>query len=691
MSGGRRATLSPSLFPFLAVLICTLGTLILLLALVAQNASEHAVAEATQKAKATSNVADDEAAAQHAGLRAQVVDSMIEEEQFRVEKLVSFRKQQTADIEERRDRIAHVEAHMQKLREQLARLSSEVERALSSDDVKLSENRLESLQRELTDESELLEKLKAESGTQKPRVVIVPHKGPNGTDRRPIYLECTEQGMVVWPEQIQISVDQLERSQPGANPVEAALRVVRNHAMQVYGDAAPPYPLLVVRPDGIETYAAARGAMKDYDDQFGYELVPADVQLAMPNPDPNLRQSMQQAVTQSIEKQVQLASIARSNNVRQSSRLPVLSAASLDRQGRTGGYREVTRDDARYGFAGGNDATNAARAYATQQNRYSSPSSTTSNAMGSGYSAEVSGASSGIDPAQEQKWANDMRDAAAELRGRGSSLDESLGGLGDQPMTGALGGHSDADASTEERQTMSKDDFNNAGYTMPDSSLRGPSLAASDFKSQDGTFHELPDGQLEDQEGSSSASHAGGSEAQGSAKSMPNQPVNSQGSGSGSPQMKGQMAGQQNAKADRQPPPQSSYSQTPASQLAQPGQKEWALPRNVAGMNGSSIVRTMKAQSHEDRFVLLGTNRGEPTEVFGVFNNDPRRAILEMATAVRDRVDRWGVALPGGRWQPQLEVEVLPGGETRFTQLQRLMQDSGVDVVAKLSDANLKP
>ena len=38
----RRPGLSPSLFPFLAVLVCTLGTLILLLALVAQNATDAA-------------------------------------------------------------------------------------------------------------------------------------------------------------------------------------------------------------------------------------------------------------------------------------------------------------------------------------------------------------------------------------------------------------------------------------------------------------------------------------------------------------------------------------------------------------------------------------------------------------------------------------------------------------------------
>ena len=38
----RSQDASPSLFPFLAVLVCTLGTLILLLALVAQNATQTA-------------------------------------------------------------------------------------------------------------------------------------------------------------------------------------------------------------------------------------------------------------------------------------------------------------------------------------------------------------------------------------------------------------------------------------------------------------------------------------------------------------------------------------------------------------------------------------------------------------------------------------------------------------------------
>ena len=678
MSGGRRHTLSPSLFPFLAVLICTLGTLILLLALVAQNASDHAVAEAQTKAKPTSNMVISGPTTQRAGLPARVVDSMIEEEEFRVEKLVSFRKQQTADVEERRDKIAHVEAHMQKIREELERLSREVEQAMSSDQLVVDEQRFQSLRQELAEEAETLEKLKSESGSQQPRVVIVPHKGPNGTDRRPIYLECTANGLVVWPEQIRISIEELERSQVGANPVEAALRVVRNHAMQVYGDSTPPYPLLVVRPDGIETYGAARGAMKDYDDQFGYELVPASVQIAMPAADSNLKQNIQQAVTQSIKQQSQLAIVARRNNIRSSGRLPVLSAASLDRDGRSSGFRKVNRDDVRYGLAGGNSATTAARAYASQQNRagmYGSGMSRSgtngTGRNGTGYSAEISSNSGGINPAQEKEWADDMRAAAAELRGRsGNGFDgEGIDGVeGERGKTGL-------------EELAANGESQGVGFEMPEGELS--QMESGSSNPNDGPFAEPPSPNQGTGGNSNSNSGPNSESGSGSAKAMKDQTASTQQTGSGAAQMNGQQSRSQGSDSDTPPPPQSSYSQTPSDKLAKPGQKEWALPRSVAGMNGSAIVRTIRAKSYGDRFVLVGTTRGDATEVFGVFNNDPRRAILEMATAVRDRVDRWGVALPGGRWQPSLEVEVLPGGETRFIQLQNLMRDSGVDVIAK--------
>jgi hypothetical protein len=46
-------------------------------------------------------------------------------------------------------------------------------------------------------------------------------------------------------------------------------------------------------------------------------------------------------------------------------------------------------------------------------------------------------------------------------------------------------------------------------------------------------------------------------------------------------------------------------------------------------------------------------------------------------------MDRWGLAVLGGYWKPILTVEVRPGGEQRFAELQLLMQGSGIEVERK--------
>ena len=433
MSGGRRSKLSPSLFPFLAVLVCTLGTLILLLALVAEKANDAASVAAQPE---TEIAAVDPA---HPGLTNATVSSMIEEEEFRVTQLVSVRQAQTADIEERRDKLAHVEDHTRRLRDELKRLSDEVDRSTKtqSSENEVTQQQLAILNQQIEIEKREIETKVAESGSRKPRVIIVPHKGPNGTDRRPVYLECTRDELVIWPEEVRISIDQLQQSAIGANPIESALRVIRNHAMTQYGDPAPPYPLLIVRPDGILTYATARAAMQDYDDQFGYELVPTDVELATAKPDSNLKRKIDRAVTEAIAIQTRQERIAQRNNISSGRRLPVLSAAALDREGRTSGYRSLARNEQNLYTQQANDARSIARSYAEDRasargssSRSQSPSVTYGNSNNYGkQSAEATfnNNQGGIDPATDQKWTEDMQQAASELRG--SSLD---GGMFDE-------------------------------------------------------------------------------------------------------------------------------------------------------------------------------------------------------------------------------------------------------------------
>ena len=75
-------------------------------------------------------------------------------------------------------------------------------------------------------------------------------------------------------------------------------------------DDGHPYPLLVVRPEGARAYAAARAAMKSWEAEFGYELIDADLPLEYPQVDAALAELLRQAVEQSRARRRYLQAIA---------------------------------------------------------------------------------------------------------------------------------------------------------------------------------------------------------------------------------------------------------------------------------------------------------------------------------------------------------------------------------------------
>ena len=226
----RRAGLSPSLFPFLAVLVCTLGTLILLLALVAQEAQDAAVAHAEQvNREKLASVPDSTKVPRTAPeesdapkLTADQATRLIEEEQFRVEQLISFRDAQTQDAENKRNEVAQLEAALRKQKERLAALNEEVEAATTDQDpsetLKLDDSTLVMMREEMEKLRADIKELEANERGKKPRVVIVPHRGPNGTQRRPVYVECTENEIRILPEGARITKTQALAAAESRNP-----------------------------------------------------------------------------------------------------------------------------------------------------------------------------------------------------------------------------------------------------------------------------------------------------------------------------------------------------------------------------------------------------------------------------------------------------------------------------------------
>ena len=272
-AGSQRITL----FPFLAVLICTMGSLLVLLVVI----SKRAQATAELSAQQSENEELVEIKRQHEELAA---DSA---------KMQALRGQITDYLAERRRALAHIEDHMRRIGEQIRRFQVQAQRDEEQSNAKVS---LESLQQELRDLEKskqelesLIKELQAIPLKKTTTYRIVPYNGANGTKRMPIYIECLADGVCFQPEGIHLTEEDFARPLGPENPLAAGIRAQSSFLRQHRGTqdmAIDPYPLLIVRPTGIAAYYAARIAIRSWESEFGYELVDGELQLDFSPPDP---------------------------------------------------------------------------------------------------------------------------------------------------------------------------------------------------------------------------------------------------------------------------------------------------------------------------------------------------------------------------------------------------------------------
>ena len=132
-------------------------------------------------------------------------------------------------------------------------------------------------------------KAAAARSKSRPSQAILPHKGPNGTWRRPIVVECRNGAAVIQPQGLEFGLFDLETgfgtlSNPFVRAVATeAVRIQRKNSP----DGAPvvPYIFFLVRPDGIRPYYEARGRLEPLGITFGYELADQDWEVELPNLD----------------------------------------------------------------------------------------------------------------------------------------------------------------------------------------------------------------------------------------------------------------------------------------------------------------------------------------------------------------------------------------------------------------------
>ncbi|MGO9112970.1 MAG: hypothetical protein ACLP9L_27370 [Thermoguttaceae bacterium] len=287
-AGTRRGAPRLSLFPFLAVLICTMGALMLLLLFVTRQAR-------LQAAKET--------AAKNAEQQSSITSEM-EMVEWRVEQLKKSRKETEAHRAEARLVLGHIEDHGRRLRDQFQELSRQAKKAAEEGlkpgrFIAAGEEELRQVEGQVAEAQQRLTQAQQTAANRPKSYAIVPYDGPNRTRRRPIYIECRGDAVVLQPENIAFSEADFDEPLGPGNPLAAAVRAAREQ-MLLQGSVDPknagePYPLLLVRPAGIPAYDCALAAMKSWGSEFGYELINEDWQLKYPPPDPNLAKAMVQA------------------------------------------------------------------------------------------------------------------------------------------------------------------------------------------------------------------------------------------------------------------------------------------------------------------------------------------------------------------------------------------------------------
>jgi len=689
--GRRRQTaVKVSLFPFLAVLICTMGALILLLVVLARQARLQADQTAQAEAQRHQEELQDE----------------LEMVQWRVEQLQASRAKTEDQLQQIRLLLGHLEDHARRLRTRLAELQHTLEQLRelgAAGEQKRAELRAEyeAVRAALEAAEKQLDKSRKELAHKQPAYAIIPYQGPHGTRRRPIYLECREDAVILQPEGIALVPEDFEGPQGPGNPLAAALRAAREYLLTQTGfdpeKDGEPYPLLLVRPRGIIAYYAAREAMKSWGSEFGYELIGDDWKLAFPRPDAGLAEVMLRAVETARARQRRLAAAAPRSYGSPSPSLfrispeiedamPDTAAAQTDSPDAEQPRAELPYDRALSGagpaggFPGGGSSD--PRAAAGTPGRGLPPAARVggvqAGARGGGVQAGAPGSSALGSGAfgSGSSVSGPFAAGAAGVGGPASAMRGS-GALGSGPGSGPSGGpdalgHGSGGPSTA-----------GAGNNAPH-----PAAGSGAGPGQAGPGQAGP-GQVTPRQAAAGRTPAATSGSTGPGQRGPSTGASSVGpSGAGAGSASGSMPGGQIAFGAGAPGSfstgsaqagQGAAADSPTS-LADARGHDWALPQAAA--NAIAVVRPIRVDCYPDRLVLVpeqGLGRSKVIQL----PPQTEAVIDEFVSAVWVYMQSWGIAGQGMYWRPLLSVRVAPGAESRFEQLRTLLEDSGLRVERK--------
>ena len=97
----------------------------------------------------------------------------------------------------------------------------------------------------------------------------------------------------------------------------------------------------------------------------------------------------------------------------------------------------------------------------------------------------------------------------------------------------------------------------------------------------------------------------------------------------------------------------------------------------------TAITRPIRVRCQVDRLIILPERGDDQRQQVIPLQGEVQRSLDPFVTAIWRQTERWGLAVTNGYWKPILHVEVAPGAEPNFKQLEALLQGSGLEVIRK--------
>lgn len=299
----RRHVLQVSTFPFLAVLLCTMGSLILILLVIDRRAKcaalEKEQARLSRVQEEDQTQADADALADWERRRLALHALLVEQE----EELASERsaidqriREAGTGLEHERTRTSDLQQTLQHERAKLEFLTQELKGEQDrvkqkTGEASASRTELARWTAELAEMERALAVLREVRKRDQQTYSLIPYRGKRGDQRKPIYIECAAEGLIFHPDRLQMHAREA-RIQDVRTEVQRRLSEQQSRTVTSGGDQTklPPYLLFLVRPDGITTYHKTIQVLEGMPFEFGYEFVDADWVLDFPVGDEPVRQ-----------------------------------------------------------------------------------------------------------------------------------------------------------------------------------------------------------------------------------------------------------------------------------------------------------------------------------------------------------------------------------------------------------------